>query len=31
MAEAFGELASLPFAFRVFREREDALAWFDEK
>ncbi len=30
MAEAFGEFVSLPFAFRVFRERAEALAWFDE-
>ena len=30
MAEAFGEFSSLPFAFHIFREREGALAWFNE-
>lgn len=30
MAEAFGEFESLPFAFRVFRKREDAVRWLKE-
>jgi len=30
MAEAFGEFVSLPFAFRVFKDRDEALAWLNE-
>ena len=31
MAEAFGEFSSLPFAFSVFKDRAEALAWLNEK
>ena len=31
MAEAFAELVSIPFAFRVFREREEAVIWLKEE
>jgi hypothetical protein len=27
MAEAFGDFESLPFEFRIFREREEAIRW----
>ena len=30
MAEILGEFESLPFGFRVFRKREDAVAWLNE-
>lgn len=30
MAEVFGELASLPFAFRVFRDRAEAISWLHQ-
>jgi len=31
MAEAFGEFASLPFAFRVFKDRDEAFTWLNEE
>jgi len=31
MAEAFAEFASIPFAFRVFRERDEAVVWLKEE
>ncbi len=31
MAEAFAEFASIPFAFRVFRERDEAVIWLKEE
>ena len=31
MAEAFGEFANIPFAFRVFKDREDAVDWLNEE
>ena len=30
MAEILGEFESLPFAFRIFRNRADAVAWLNE-
>ena len=29
MAETFGEFASLPFEFHVFKDRETAMAWLN--
>jgi hypothetical protein len=31
MAEAFGEFVSLPFAFRVFKDRAEAFTWLNEE
>ncbi len=30
-AEAFGEFSSIPFAFQVFKDRAEALAWLNGK
>ena len=31
MSESIADLVSIPFAFHVFKEREKALAWFNEE
>lgn len=31
MAEVFGEFVSVPFDFRIFKDRTDALAWLNSE